>query len=75
MRSRYVVIDRFEGETAVCEDERGDQVLLSPAQLPAHVREGSVLRYRDGAFLLDEALEAQLRRGNQLKQRKVFRDE
>ncbi len=36
-------VDRFEAETAVLENDRGETVNVPRAQLPAGAREGSVL--------------------------------
>lgn len=49
-----MVIDRFEGEYAVCEDENGQMIKIPRAELPPGAREGSVLRREADHFLLDE---------------------
>lgn len=51
----YLIIDRFEEEFAVCEDEQGFRRLLLKELLPEGVGEGSVLyEGEDGSFFLDE---------------------
>ena len=39
-----LIIDRFEGEVAVCEYEKGKTLDLPTALLPADAKEGDVLR-------------------------------
>ncbi len=39
-----LIIDRFEGELAVCEYEKGKTLDLPTALLPANAKEGDVLR-------------------------------
>lgn len=39
-----LIIDRFEGEFAVCEYEKGKTLDLPTALLPADAKEGDVLR-------------------------------
>jgi len=55
------IIDRFEGELAVC--QRADGVLedIPLAQLPEGIKEGSVLAFENGAWELDPQAEAERR--------------
>lgn len=46
------VIDRWEGETAVCEREDGVMVRLSKGDLPTEAKEGDGLREEDGIFVI-----------------------
>lgn len=49
-----LILDRFEGELAVIE-ENGAQLALARALLPAQAREGDVLRREEsGAYVIDE---------------------
>ena len=50
----YYSIDRFEGQFAVCEDENGMMKDIPVEQLPENLKEGNVLRYENGIFVLDE---------------------
>ena len=57
------IIDRFEGDFALCEAEDGNIVQIPRADLPPGVREGSCLRRDEGgAFALDPEAEAARRR-------------
>ena len=49
---RYIV-DRFEGMTAVCEDENGRAVSFHADKLPENVKAGDILVRKDGAFFID----------------------
>lgn len=53
-----LVIDRFEGEYAICEkDDRNMQPILR-SHLPEGVKEGSCLQYDGMAYTIDEVTEA-----------------
>jgi len=53
--SDMIVIDRFEGDTAVCESRCG-QVLIPRASLPPCAAEGDVVAPRgDGSYAVDHA--------------------
>ena len=47
------IIDRFEGELAVCECDDRTMFTLPRAQLPAAAREGDCLAFADGAWQVD----------------------
>lgn len=52
-----LVIDRFEGEYAICEkDDRNMQSVLR-SHLPEGIHEGSCLQYNGIAYTIDEAAE------------------
>ena len=55
------IVDRFEDELAVLENEDGVCENISRKTLPPGCREGSVLRKIEGAFVLDTALEQERR--------------
>ncbi len=41
------IIDRFEGDIAVCEDESRRRILINKKTLPAAAREGSVMAIKE----------------------------
>lgn len=48
------VIDRFEGEYAVCEGEDGKMKDFAKVWLPSYAKEGDVLQeHDDGSFTVD----------------------
>ncbi len=53
MNDKYI-IDRFEGETAVCETVDEETVAIQKADLPDNVREGMVIRRKNGVYIADE---------------------
>ncbi|HHV71224.1 MAG TPA: DUF3006 domain-containing protein [Clostridia bacterium] len=48
------ILDRFEGDYAVCEDENGRTTNLKRNELPSNVQEGDVLIFEDGIFIIDK---------------------
>jgi hypothetical protein len=50
-----LVIDRFEGEYAVCECETGEFVHVRRGLIADDAREGDVLIWTDNAYLVDAA--------------------
>lgn len=51
---KELVVDRFEGEYAVCEDRQTKEKFnIELSQLPSDIKEGSVVKYEDGKYVLD----------------------
>ena len=49
-----LVVDRIEGEIAVCENRsNGVMINIQLEKLPDDTKEGSVIKYFDGKFRLD----------------------
>ena len=49
-----LVVDRFEGNIAVCEDrETGEMTNIEITKLPEGVLEGDVLNYKNGEYAID----------------------
>lgn len=71
----YLVIDRLEQAFAVCETADGKRVHLERVLLPPGAKEGSVMRFVNGAYQLDEEKEERLRRSNWELQKRVFGSE
>ncbi|MBR1811657.1 MAG: DUF3006 domain-containing protein [Clostridia bacterium] len=53
-----IIIDRIEDGVAVLETEEDTFLQIPASQLPTGAREGSVLIYKDGEYLLDAQTEA-----------------
>ncbi len=50
-----LVIDRFEGDYAVCENRDTEEITnISIAELPENAREGDVLKFENNKYELDE---------------------
>mgnify|MGYP002515780980 CR=1 FL=1 len=71
----YLSVDRIENMIAVCEREDMTLIRIPLAALPNNVKEGSVLRFENGAYSLDANEEA--RRKNYILeiQNKVLSDD
>lgn len=47
------IIDRFENEFAICEDENKKMIEIKKEDLPLNAKEGDVLNLKDGTFSID----------------------
>lgn len=52
MNEKYI-IDRFEGETAVCETENEEMIDIDRVLLPENAREGMVISLDNGEYIAD----------------------
>ena len=59
-----LIVDRIEGETALCEQADRTMLSIPLAQLPEGVREGDCLICRDGAYTIDTEEAARRRKQN-----------
>ena len=70
---RQLIIDRFEGKYAICEDGEEKYFAIETAELPHGAREGAVLRITDeGELLLDEEETRARRERIAAKQHRAF---
>ena len=54
-------IDRFENELAVCEDRQTKEMVNIPRKnLPEGIKEGSILKYKDGKYSVDLSKEKEV---------------
>lgn len=67
---RRLVIDRFEGKFAVCEDGEGKYFAIELQELPAGAKEGCVMDISDEGLLSLNAEETQRRRAAVLEKQK-----
>lgn len=60
-----LIIDRFEGEYAVCEKEDGEMINIAKIYIPKNANEGDVLIEKDGKYVIDfaktEAIKKEIR--------------
>ncbi len=56
-----VIIDRFEGDYALCEDEEGQILEIEKSKIPADAKEGDVLVIRGDDIFVDKEETARLR--------------
>lgn len=57
----YYIIDRFENDIAVCEDENGKMTQFPRSQLPENVKEGQKLLFENGNFSISDNSETEKR--------------
>ncbi|MBS4785829.1 MAG: DUF3006 domain-containing protein [Clostridiales bacterium] len=72
MTEDLIIVDRIEGETAICETEEG-RVELPLSQLPEGTREGSCLRRTAGGYRPDPEEERRRRQRNHAAAARLFR--
>lgn len=47
-------VDRFEGDIAICENlQTGEMIDVEKSLLPLNTKEGSILKYENGNYVLD----------------------
>lgn len=44
---KELIIDRFEGDFALCEDDNLNMVIINRLLIPSHAREGAVIKIQD----------------------------
>ncbi len=72
MQPAVLIVDRIEGDIAVCEADADTYLDVPLSTLPAETREGSVLRLAGGAYIIDENEEQERRSRIEQKARKLF---
>ena len=50
-----VIIDRFEGNYAICEKEDRIMINIEKTKIPATAKEGDVLIISDGSIIIDKS--------------------
>ncbi|HHV30293.1 DUF3006 domain-containing protein [Acetivibrio mesophilus] len=48
-----LIVDRFEGDFAVCENDNKEMINISKSKLPPDVKEGDVLLKIDDKYIID----------------------
>ena len=56
-----IIVDRIEGDIAVCELESGEMRDIALTDLPVGVHDGSILLFENNTYTLDKETEAQRR--------------
>lgn len=49
-----LIIDRFEDEYAVCEDENKKILNINKSKIQKQAKEGDIIIYRNGTYILDK---------------------
>ena len=66
-----MIIDRFEGETAVIETD-GGMIEINVSELPENAREGDVLVLENGRYTVDPEATEQRRKNASDRLRRLF---
>ena len=54
-QEKILVIDRFEGDFAVCEDRENEEMVnIEISKLPQNIKEGDVIKSKNNKYELDE---------------------
>ncbi len=71
-QDNFIVVDRLESGFAVCEMPDGSKQNLPLSDLPDGVKEGTVLEFADGVYVINEAEEKNRRKANFNLQQQLF---
>ena len=69
---RYI-IDRIEGNIAVCEDENGNFVEIDILSLPDNIKEGDCVKFENSKFILDEKYAEERRKNIRKKMNNLWK--
>lgn len=68
-------VDRFEGEYALCEEHSACGIVHIPlVELPDGVREGDLLAFTDGRYVVDQEATERLRKRILEKQNRLWEE-
>ena len=71
-----LVVDRFEGDIAVCEDRETEEITnIDKSELPEDVHEGDVLRFNNDKYEIDEEMRKEIEERIKRKIRNLFEEE
>lgn len=74
-KERILVIDRFEGNIAVCEDRETEEMInVEISKLPENIQEGDILRYINNKYEIDEEERAKVEDRINDKLKNLFND-
>lgn len=68
------IIDRFEGNYAICEDEHGNMVNINRDKLPSNAAEGDVVVRRLTGYIIDQSETNKRKKGNQSLMKELWKD-
>ena len=70
--SGQLIVDRLEGEYAVCERAGEGMISLPLNQLPAGIRDGDVLTKQNGSYRIDREASQRRKEEVEAKRRRLF---
>ena len=72
MQSASLIVDRIEGTIAVCETASASMIDVPLSDLPEGTKEGSVLRFANGSYVIDAEEERSRRSRIESKAKRLF---
>jgi len=72
VKMETVIVDRFEGDWAVLEEEKGDVMRVERSRLPAECREGDVLVRENDHYWIDRKATEERRQRMAERMEKLF---
>lgn len=69
---RYI-IDRIEGNIAVCEDENGNFVEIDILSLPSNIKEGDCIKFENSKYTVDEKYAEERRKNIRKKMNNLWK--
>ena len=74
-KEEIYVIDRCEGKYAVCENRENQKMKnVNIYELPENVKEGDVLKYKNGIYIVDDDLRQEIEERISNKVKNIFED-
>ena len=52
-KAEYVIVDRFEGNYAICEDKNSEMINIDRSKIPKEAKEGAVLKIKGDRIEID----------------------
>ncbi len=63
-----LVVDRIEGKIAVCQNRKNGEMKDIPiSELPENIEEGSILKWKNNKYIIDDSKEIEQRIENKMK--------
>lgn len=68
-----MIIDRIEGDFAVCELENREMVNIEISKLPKDIYEGAVISENENGYFIDKEEEEKIKKSIEQKMKRLFK--
>ena len=68
-----MIIDRIEGNFAVCELENREMVNIEISKLPKDIYEGAVISENENGYFIDKEKEEEIKKAIEQKMKRLFK--
>ncbi len=68
-----MIIDRIEGDFAVCELENREMVNIEISKLPKGIYEGAVISENENGYFIDKEKEEEIKKAIEQKMKRLFK--